>query len=68
MNLAAGIARSALGERLLSAHQGRAYANEWRLTLAPFFTPETTEIPSKGKRSEPIEFSQWPVESEWIGP
>jgi len=59
MNLAVEIAGSVLGEHASSAHHPRGYTNERRLTLAPFFTPETRETPIKAKRLEPSESSPW---------
>ena len=57
MNLAVEIAGSVLGEHASNAHHPRGYTHRRRLTLAPFFTPETTETPIKAKRSEQIESS-----------
>jgi hypothetical protein len=59
MNLAVEIAGSVLGEHASNAHHSRFHTNEQRLTLAPCFTPETTETPIKAKRSEPSEFTPW---------
>jgi hypothetical protein len=67
MNLAVEIAGSVLGEHASSAHHPRFHTNERRLTLAPFFAPETTETPIKAKRSAPMEFSHWLVLGESIG-
>jgi hypothetical protein len=68
MKLAVEIARSVSGEHEWGAHHPTGYTNEWRLTLAPFFTPETTETPVKAKRSEPVESTHCLVLGESIDP
>jgi hypothetical protein len=54
VKLAVEIARSTLDGQVSTAYHPRVYADRRRLTLEPFFTPATTEIPIKPKQSETI--------------
>jgi hypothetical protein len=55
MKLEAGIAGSALGEQLSSAHRWGVYAKARRLTLGLLFGPEPRETFVKARRSEPVD-------------
>jgi hypothetical protein len=50
MNLAVEIAGSVLGEHASNAHHPRFHTNERRLTLAPIYTPGTTENPIRARQ------------------